>query len=341
MATATEGRTMAVRSPNHAARRSPNSSPGRDHLTPTPVTPGRSLPLDVAVAAFVADGQARGLSPRTLETYLEGIDTVRRSLPGPRLEQAVDDVAIEPARAWAAGLGIGRRPATVVSRVRSLKVFTRWCAREGYRRTDPLERLRVPAPKRTVIEAFGDDDVRLLLAAARPDLRIVLQVMLDTGVRISEAVDIRIGDVRPGGTIRIRGKGGDERLVPIGHALDLALRKYVVTHRPQVDAASTGHLVLSPRGLPLTARAVYQAMRRVGARLGLGHVRVSPHTCRHTFARAFLRNGGNLLALQQILGHRDLGMVRRYAEFAEVDLVAAQASASPLDRWARPSGRGR
>jgi integrase/recombinase XerD len=76
-------------------------------------------------------------------------------------------------------------------------------------------------------------------------------------------------------------------------------------------------------------------MRRLAAAAGIAGVRVSPHTCRHTFAITFLRNGGNLLALQRILGHQDLAMVRRYAELVAADLAAAQATASPLDGWTR------
>ncbi len=88
----------------------------------------------------------------------------------------------------------------------------------------------------------------------------------------------------------------------------------------------------------MTDAAIYQGMRRLGAPLRMTGVRVSPHTCRHTFAITFLRNRGNVFALQKILGHSDLAMVRRYAELAEGDVTAEHALASPLDHL---SARGR
>lgn len=328
---------MAARSPDTATRRSPDPSPPSDHLIARPGGRAAALRLDGVVAAFLADGRARGLSPRTLECYAAAIASYRTALAVPPAGQRLGDLALEPARAWTADLADGRRPATVANRVRSLRVFGRWLVAEGYLRADPLARLARPRVPRVAIAPFTDAQVALLLAAARPEVAIVLETLLDTGLRIGEALDVRFGDVA-GGLIHVRGKGGHERGVPYGRRLEADLRRYVGSVRPRAELTPEGHLFLSTAGRPMTRELVYQAMRRIGARADFGRTRVSPHTCRHTFALAFLRNGGNVLALQRILGHSDLAMVRRYVELAEVDLVAAQASASPLDRWARSSG---
>jgi integrase/recombinase XerD len=185
-----------------------------------------------------------------------------------------------------------------------------------------------------VVEPFADDQVRALLTAAPNALVITLRALLDTGVRISEAVGLDVGDVGDG-YLRVRGKGGHERLVPIGRELDSALRRYVSRERRSRTARPDESLLLQRSGRPQTASGIYHAMRRLADDVGVSGVRVSPHTCRHTFAINFLRNGGNLLALQRILGHRDLAMVRRYAEVTDADIMAAQAIASPLDRWSR------
>jgi len=288
--------------------------------------------LDDVVAAFVADARARNLSPATISSYLEALDAFRGSLEPRPARQTLAELSLEAARAWVAEYAGGRKPATVANRVRSLRVFGRWCVDEGYLRSDPLARLRRPLVPRVVIEPFSDTQVLALLGAAPVPLAITLRILFDTGVRISEATGLRVADVRDG-YLRVRGKGGHERLVPVGRLLAAALRRYLERERPRAERPDEP-LLLGRDGRPLTARAVYQAMRRLARAVGVAGVRVSPHTCRHTFAIGFLRNGGSVLALQRILGHRDLAMVRRYAELTDADVVAAHGAASPLDRLA-------
>jgi site-specific recombinase XerD len=318
---------MRDRSPYSAGHRSPDSAAPTGHLTGARTR----LALATAVAAHVADARARGLSERTVEFYVAGVDSYTASVDLGR-EPLLGDVTLEHARTWAAGLRAGRSPATAHGRVRALKTFARWCVAEGYLRFDPLERLALPLVPRLVVPAFGADQARALIAAATPELAIVLETLLDTGVRIGEATDLRLGDVG-GGLITVRGKGGNVRRVPYGRTLDAHFRRYVALVRPRTELSATGHLFLGRTGHPATIRSVYQAMRRTAVAAGVTGVRVSPHTCRHTFAITFLRNGGNVFALQRALGHTDLEMVRRYVALADVDLVEAHATASPLDGW--------
>lgn len=294
--------------------------------------------LDAVVAAFVADAKARNLSAATISSYLEALDAFRRSLPSPLARQSLAELSLDATRAWVGAYTAGRKPATVANRVRSLRVFSRWCVAEGYLRVDPLARLRRPHVPRVVIEPFTESQVLAMLAAAPPPLAITLRILVDTGVRISEAIGLAVGDVREG-YLRVTGKGGHERLVPVGRTLAAALRRYVERERPRPVERPDEPLLLGRDGRPLTAKASYQAMRRLARQVGVTGVRVSPHTCRHTFAITFLRNGGSVLALQRALGHRDLAMVRRYAELTEADLAAEHALASPLDRLAETRAR--
>lgn len=291
--------------------------------------------LDTVIAAFVADCRARNLSPATIDSYLEGFRSYRSTLEPALPDQTLADLEIGAARAWVGGLTERCRPATVANRVRALKVLSRWCVSEGYLRDDHLIRLRRPSVPRTVVEPFTDDQVRVMLGAAPTALAITLRILLDTGLRISEAVGLELRDVG-GGYLRVTGKGGHERLVPIGRELNAALRRYVSRERRSRTTEPSEPLLLQRSGRPQTTASVYHAMRRLAVATGVTGVRVSPHTCRHTFATNFLRNGGNVLALQRVLGHRDLAMVRKYAEVTDADVASVQAVASPLDRWSRP-----
>lgn len=293
----------------------------------------RRLRLDAVAAAFLADCRARQLSPHTLEHYQGSIDSYRRFLGAEPADHVVADLAIDRARAWAASLAVSRTPASVGDAIAGLKVFSHWLVNEGLIRSDPLAQLRKPRAPAPLIRPFERDQMAVLLRAAPPHLAIVLRLLLDTGLRISEALALRVEDVRDG-SIHVRhGKGDRERVVPYGRTFDAALRRYLNRERRFPVRDPHEALFLNTRGDPLMPKAVAQALRRIGLERGINGVRVSPHTFRHTFATEFLRNGGGELALQRALGVADLAMVRRYAEVTSVDLAAAHALASPLDHW--------
>jgi integrase/recombinase XerD len=124
------------------------------------------------------------------------------------------------------------------------------------------------------------------------------------------------------------GKGAKERIVPIGASARRALVRYLATRA----AVAAGDPLFGGRwGSALTARGIQLAIARLGRRAAVG-TRCSPHTFRHTFARGYLVNGGDVFSLQQILGHATLDMVRRYVSLSEADLVARHRTASPADR---------
>lgn len=292
----------------------------------------RRAQLDPLVAAFLADCRARRLSPRTLEHYTWSIRSYRVSLPTTLEAQVLADLDIDRARAWAESLSTVRSPASVGNAIAGLKVFSRWLVAEDHLRVDPIARLRKPrAQPPLILPLSGEQSLALLAAAPRP-LRGLLALLLDTGLRIGEAVALEVDDVRLG-FVRVRhAKGGRERLVPYGREMDATLRRYLTRDRPRAAPGWESTLFLTRSGRPWTPASVRRAMKRLGEQLGIDDVRVSPHTLRHTFARDYLVNGAGELALQQALGHRDLAMVRRYVTLAESDLRAIHARSSPLDR---------
>ena len=234
-------------------------------------------------------------------------------------------------RAWLLELRATLSPESIAGYVRGLKAFGNWCATEDIAQASGFRALRRPKVPRRLIAPFSDPELRSLIALADERERALALVFLDTGLRLSELASLRVGDVRPDGTLHVMGKGAKERIVPIGSTARRSLVRYLATRG---DVRPADPLFTSRRRTALTARGVQQAIARLGRRAGVG-TRCSPHTFRHTFARGYLVNGGDVFSLQQILGHATLDMVRRYVTLSEADLVARHRSASPADRLAK------
>ena len=112
------------------------------------------------------------------------------------------------------------------------------------------------------------------------------------------------------------------------------LPDYLAHSRPRPIGRDVDHVFLARDGRPLTSAAIQHALRRLGGRAGLDGVRTNPHTFRHTFAKLYLLNGGDLFSLQKILGHTTLDMVRRYVNLDTDEVKRQHAQASPVDRLA-------
>jgi site-specific recombinase XerD len=292
-----------------------------------------SLAIGLGAAAdfFCAAKAAEGASPRTVEWYrMILIRAVRRFGPG----RPVDAIPATELRAWTLELRATLAPESIAGYVRGLKAFGNWCAVEELASAGGFRALRRPKVPHRLIAPFSDPELRSLLAVASERERALSLVLLDTGLRLSELASLRVGDVRPDGTLHVMGKGAKERIVPIGASARRALVRYLATR----TAVAAGDPLFCGRwGRALTARGIQLAIARLGRRAAVG-TRCSPHTFRHTFARGYLVNGGDVFSLQQILGHTTLDMVRRYVSLSEADLVARHRTASPADRLV--GGRG-
>ena len=228
---------------------------------------------------------------------------------------------------------------TVQGYIRTLKVFFSWLLREEYIESNAMTRIPVPRAPVKVINTFSNEHINKLATLCHTsngtgyrNLAIIL-LLLDSGIRVSELVNIDINDLDlTEGYIKIRkAKGNRERLVPIGSIVQKSLWKYINHHRPQPLTQKVTMLFLSEQGLPLTRSGIQQMLRRYGKVAGFSGVRCSPHTFRHTFAKNFLLNGGDIFSLQKILGHSSLASVRIYLNLFAVDLKKQHQQFSPVD----------
>jgi site-specific recombinase XerD len=159
--------------------------------------------------------------------------------------------------------------------------------------------------------------------------RAIILTLVDTGMRASELCNLRIydADLR-NHQITVQGKGKKERIVAISPRTAQLLWRYR-SSRP--DAKPTAHLFVVRYDRPFNRTVLGRLLKRIGKRAGV--LNVHPHRFRHTFAIAFLRNGGNVYVLQRMLGHSSLDMVKRYLAIAQADVQDAHRDASPVTNW--------
>ena len=232
--------------------------------------------------------------------------------------------------------------ATIQGYVRTLKAFFSWLMREEYIEQNPMSKIPVPRAQVKIVDTFSHEQVTRLIGMCRTsddsgyrNLAIIL-LLLDSGIRISELVNISVDDINlADGYIKIRkAKGNKERLVPIGSLVQKSLWKYINSYRPQPVTENVTRLFLSKYGIPLTKSGIQQMLRRYGRRVGITGMRCSPHSFRHTFAKNYLLNGGDVFSLQKILGHSSLASVRIYLNLFASDIKSQHKRFSPVDNMA-------
>lgn len=232
------------------------------------------------------------------------------------------------------------RPASVNAYFRILRALLNWTNREGLLDDKPLTNVPTPRIPECHIEPFSADQQQQLLDGARrrgsPERDVaVIKLLLDSGIRVSELCGLNIGHLdEEDSSLLVTGKGNKERRVYIGRQSRTAIAKYLNDLRPGHERddplfVSEGGNTVDER---LTRSGVWHIVAKAARAAGIQGVRASPHTLRHTFAITFLRNGGSVLALQELLGHEDLETVRIYIKLAACDLQQAHRAASPVDR---------
>jgi site-specific recombinase XerD len=226
--------------------------------------------------------------------------------------------------------------------VRALRAFATWLHDDGYTDTNVLKPLKPPRIQQKIVEVLTDEEVNRLVATGNREDPFgarnfaIIWTLLDCGLRASELCGLTVDDAHlEQGYLKVLGKGNKERLVPIGRRCQEALLRWRERSRPLFDVVESPFLFLNSNGGPLTVQALEEMVRRAGARAGVP--RVYCHLLRHTFATNYLvKEVGDPLRLQQILGHTSLEMVRRYVCMANVQRSLIDRRGSPMDLIAGP-----
>ncbi|MDQ3432134.1 MAG: site-specific tyrosine recombinase XerD, partial [Actinomycetota bacterium] len=285
----------------------------------------------------------RGLATNTLRSYRRDLHRYEAALAA-RGVGDVGDVHEADVAAFLVELRGGDEehpPLSAGSAARAVvavRGLHRFCLHEGLTADDPSRDVRPPTPARRLPKAVSVEDVeRLLAAAGQPEGprglrdRALLELLYATGARISEAVGLDVDDLDlAAGGVRLAGKGGRERVVPVGSYARTALEAYLVRARPELAAKGRGEpaVFLNTRGGRLTRQSAWTVLRAAAERAGLS-VAVSPHTLRHSFATHLLDGGADVRVVQELLGHASVTTTQVYTLVTVERLREVYAAAHP------------
>ncbi len=216
----------------------------------------------------------------------------------------------------------------------------RFALREGWTTVDPAREVRPPVPARRLPKAITVSQVEALLAAPDAETplglrdRALLELLYGTGARISEAIGLDVDDLdRAAGLVRLDGKGGKQRVVPVGSYAGRAVEAYLVRSRPTLAAGGSGTpaLFLNARGGRLSRQSAWTVLRAAAVRAGIPDA-VSPHTLRHCFATHLLDGGADVRVVQELLGHASVTTTQVYTLVTVDRLREVYATAHPRAR---------
>jgi integrase/recombinase XerD len=293
----------------------------------------------------------RGRAVHTLEAYRRDLSRYAAVLRA-RGRSDIGDVSTQDVADFLAGLREGdtehlplaaSSAGRAVVAVRGLHAFA---LAEGLAGDDPARFIRPPAAPRHLPKAIAIPDVERLIAAAavgQAALRdsALLELLYGTGARISEAIGLDVDDLRLSGesrsaempaTVRLSGKGGKQRLVPVGRFAREAIEAYLVRARPAL-ASAAGRIAASPalflnaRGGRLTRQGAWGVLRTAAERAGVADV--SPHVLRHSFATHLLDGGADVRVVQELLGHASVTTTQVYTLVTIDKLREVYATAHP------------
>ena len=293
--------------------------------------------LDVSIADYLAGVRARGLSPRTVDHYESVLRRVMQPFlvdqgitsPSEITQRILDRLSTHLLDDGGARGQLSRH--SVHSYLRAIGHYLNWARADG--ELTSSAKPQMPKLPHRVLNVLNREEIRAMEDAASTERdKLIVRVLADTGVRLSELLGLTRDDLVEQGReryLKVRGKGSRERLVPVQPVLFTRLRRYVDRGRPKdVDTGAVFVTLRRNRTThqyePLARRAVQDLTDVLAAKVGITGKPTNPHSFRHAFATWCLRRGMNPIQLQRILGHSTLDMISNtYSHLAPADAAAA------------------
>jgi integrase/recombinase XerD len=289
---------------------------------------------DPEVEGFLAVSAAR-LAPRTVDAYRRDLTAVATAIGKPVAAASNEDLERYLADLRSQGLA----STTIARRAAALRSFFRHQTLLGSRPDNPAAELDLPRRTRRLPRTLSPGEAERLVEAAQGTTpralrdHALIELLYGAGLRVSEATGLQKGGVDlEERLVRTVGKGGKERVVPIGRQAAEAIRRYLAHGRPHLDRRHRPELFLNAQGGPLTRAGAFLILRKLAGKAGLEPERVHPHLLRHSFATHLLEGGADLRSVQEMLGHADLATTELYTHVTDKRRRDAYFQAHPHAR---------
>jgi integrase/recombinase XerC len=278
----------------------------------------------------------RNLSTHTLKAYRKDLEMFREFIVREYgADASVGSVTHLVIRRYLALLHKDHKKSSIGRKLAAIRTLYKYLLREGKVSKNPAELVSTPKKEKKVPFHLNIDEVTALVEAPRgKDIlserdRVILETLYSCGIRVSELTGLNVGDVdMERGMVRVLGKGGKERIVPLGRHAATAISVYLGSRScPPHDAP----FLLNARGGRLTSRSVARIIDKYILKLA-AMKKTSPHTLRHTFATHMLEGGADLRAIQELLGHASLSTTQKYTHVSIDRLMEVYDKAHPKAR---------
>ncbi len=297
-----------------------------------PVPPAARRLIDAFIERLWAE---RGISAHTQAGYRRDLEGLARWLGDRGTLDSLDRAGLFDYLAWRSASGYDARSnARLMS---SLRAFYAQLLRLGAVAEDPTALMQRPKPQRKLPRTLAESEVEALLAAPGVDSalglrdRAMLELMYGAGLRVSELVGLTLAEINlRQGALRVTGKGGKDRILPIGEEAAHWLERYLAEARPVLAGGRVREpLFLSRRGAAVSRQLFWHGLKRLALVAGIDAARVTPHGLRHAFATHLLNHGADLRSLQMLLGHASLSTTQIYTAVAKERLQQLHARHHP------------
>jgi len=289
------------------------------------------------VERYLLERRVEGLSPQSIRLYRFALSSFA--------EFAGEDVPVELIDYQMVRTFFfhvyehGYKPASLSIFNVIMRIFCAWLFQEGLIDNNPAARIAKPRVGKSIPYCLNDDQVRRLLETCTDNWagqrsRSILLTFLGAGLRVSELAALTMDDVNLGaGTMLVKGKGNKERTVPIGRLLSEVLEGWLEIRGSYLAGAPRRAFFITKNREKPEAHGLYSLVKRLGARVAISSVRCSPHTL---IATNYMRNGGDVVSLQKIMGHASINSTLVYVHLAMNEIRADFEWADPLKTFNRP-----
>ncbi|MBY3623611.1 tyrosine-type recombinase/integrase [Acinetobacter sp. CUI P1] len=292
------------------------------------------LDMYSASAIFIKSRKIKNLSENTIASYSQALKKFIDFLEENSIEK-IDDIILEDIQEFIqTRIDGGNSAPTINKYIRSLRAFFNFLCRSGYLMENPMEAIDKLAEEKRILRTLSREQVAALLDVPSRSTPagyrnyVFLLLILDTGLRIEEALSFGVEDVYwQERVVKIFGKGRKERLVPFSDILAAHMREYLELR----GESETSVFFLNIDGQPLKRRTIQDDISDYGKVARIKGVRVSCHTLRYTFARNYVLNGGDVVSLMRIMGHKSLHMAQLYTEMFQADISKQHDKFSPVN----------